>query len=611
MCGIAGIVELRGAPVEDTALDRLTTLISHRGPDGVGMWISADRSVAFGHRRLAIIDPGEGGRQPMLSQDGRDVIIYNGEIYNFLELRRELEIAGWGFRTESDTEVILAAWRTWREDMLVRFNGMWSMAIFDTHSREVFLARDRFGIKPLLFSSTPERVVFASEMRAILRSGLVSANLDPDVARRLVLDPFGVEGSSRTLFNPVQRLQAGHLLNIRGGRIEVKRWWRTTDHLPSVPTTEQDQIGQFGALFRDAVALRMRSDVPIGTSLSGGFDSSAILCTMAEVERAGIGPRAAQEWRHAFVASFPGMPNDELPDAQTAANWAGVKPIVIEIGRDKALEDIDRVMDDLDDVYIGLPTAVWHVYRELRRHRVLVSLDGHGADELMGAYSQEGRAWNLWWRNLVARWASVQSGVTSAFDFARAATLQHRGLLFLRGGSRRLPPLLALVGDGDHLPEAWGSLNRRLYRMFHSNVLPTILRNFDRLSMAHGIEVRMPFMDWRLVTYTMSLPDASKRADGHTKMVARRAMAGRMPETIRMRARKVGFNSPMPEWLNGPLVDWTSALLHQSVPAFDELFDAARLAQTVSRLVSRQAWDWESASRIWPYLNLKWLLARS
>lgn len=610
MCGISGIIELRGAPVEDGGLERLTSLLAHRGPDGYGTWKNADQSIGFGHRRLAIIDPGEGGHQPMISTDGRHVIVYNGEIYNFLELRRELEAAGRRFRTESDTEVILAAWGEWREGMLTRFNGMWAFAICDTVSGEVFLARDRFGIKPLLYAVSPQRFVFASEMRAILRSGLLTTTLDGDVARRLVLDPFGVEGSSRTLFNPVQRLQAGHSLTILGGRIAVKRWWRTTDHLSAVPKSEQDQVAQFGALFRDAVTLRMRSDVPIGTSLSGGFDSTAVLCTMASVDQAGSGPRAARSWRHAVVASFPGSPNDERFDAELAASWAGITPTVIDIGRDQALQDIDRVMDDLDDVYIGLPTAVWHVYKELRRQRVLVSLDGHGADELMGGYSQEGQAWSFRWRNFVERWISDQPALTYAFDFARAAALKNQGQLFLRGGLRHLPPILPLVGAGDSLPDAWGGMNRRLYRMLHGSILPTILRNFDRLSMAHGVEIRMPFLDWRLVTYTMALPDVSKNAHGFTKMVARRAMSGKMPETIRMRARKVGFNSPMPQWLNEPLVEWINSLMNRSVPAFDELFDSTQLSAVVTKLVKRQGWDWESAGRIWPYLNLKWLLAR-
>jgi asparagine synthase (glutamine-hydrolysing) len=611
MCGIAGIAELRGGQVDPRALQRLTDLLAHRGPDGEGSWFDAHRSVALGHRRLAIIDPSEGGRQPMLSADGRHVIVYNGEIYNFLELRSELERGGRRFRTESDTEVILAAWDEWGADMLARFNGMWALAIYDLRTGGMFLARDRFGIKPLLYALTPERFVFASEMRAILKSGLCAPRLDVDVARRLVVEPFGIEGSACTLFAPLARLPAGHYLWLRDGRIEVRRWWRTVDHLEAVPHQEDERVARFRSLFRDAVALRMRSDVPIGTSLSGGFDSSAVVCTMAAAEKAGMGPRSATAWRHAVVASFPGMDNDERSLAETAAEWAGVTPTVIAISRDYALDYMERVLADLDDVYIGLPTPAWCVYRELRRQRVLVSLDGHGADELMGAYSQVGQAWSFYLRNLRARMASAGSGAMSrAIDLARAALLVQRGQFFVRGGLARLPPPLPVVGSRDPLPREWGALNRRLYQMFHCNVLPTILRNFDRLSMAHGIEVRMPFMDYRLVTYTMSLPDESKVGEGRTKMVARRAMAGAMPEAIRMNARKVGFNSPMPNWLNGPLAGWVEALLGERVPAFDELFDVARLRATAASLARRKAWDWVSASRIWPYVHLKWLLAR-
>jgi asparagine synthase (glutamine-hydrolysing) len=188
--------------------------------------------------------------------------------------------------------------------------------------------------------------------------------------------------------------------------------------------------------------------------------------------------------------------------------------------------------------------------------------------------------------------------------------IKQQGHYFLRGGLASIPAPLPLVADDDDLPREWGALNRRLYRMFHSTVLPTILRNFDRLSMAHGIEVRMPFTDWRLVTYTMALPETSKSADGYTKMVARRAMAGLMPESIRTARRKVGFNSPMPEWLNGPLSDWTADLLGRNVPAFAAMVDEAPLRRTVGRLTASQSWDWETVGRIWPYLNMKWMLAR-
>ena len=611
MCGIAGIVNIDGQAVEPAEISRLTRLLAHRGPDGEGYWFSAARDAALGHRRLAIIDPGPGGYQPMLSVDGNHVIVFNGEIYNFLELRRELEARGTIFKTESDTEVIIAAWQAWREGMLARFNGMWALAIFDTQTRDLFLARDRFGVKPLLYAISSKRFVFASEQRALVKSGLIATSVDLDVARRLLLDAFGVEGSERTLCNEVRRLQGGHFMWLRQGRPEIRRWWRTVDHLPALPKTDAERIERFGELFRDAVALRMRSDVPIGTCLSGGFNSSAVICAMSAHEKAGMGPRDNTAWRHAFVATFPGASNDERPLAEEAAAWAEVDPTFLEIGPNDALIDLDRILDDNDDVYIGLPSAPWLIYQELRRQQVVVSLDGHGADELMGAYRQEGETGAFRIRNALAGIASGSERARRGVDVLRALRTRQQGYYFLRGGLRDIPRPLGLVGDDDRLPGDWSALNRRLYRMFHGTVLPTILRNFDRLSMAHGVEVRMPFMDWRLVTYTMALPDASKSSNGYTKMVARQAMRGRMPESIRMGRRKVGFNSPMPEWLNGPLASWTSALLSRNVPAFSELVEEGRLRKTVDRLGTSGTWDWESVSRIWPYINMKWAMARA
>jgi asparagine synthase (glutamine-hydrolysing) len=610
MCGIAGIVDFQGNVVESAEISRLTSLLAHRGPNGAGTWFSADRDVAFGHRRLAIIDPGAGGYQPMLSADGRHVIVFNGEIYNFLELRRELEAHGAIFRTQSDTEVILAAWRAWREGMLLRFNGMWALAIYDTQTKELFLARDRFGVKPLLYAMSQKRFVFASEQRALVRSGLFRTSFDVDVARRLLLDAFGIEGSERTLCQEVRRLQGGHCLWLRQGRLEIRRWWRTIDHLPAVPKTEPERVERFHELFEDAVALRMRSDVPIGTCLSGGFDSSAVICTMAAHEKAGMGPRDSTSWRHAFVATFPGASNDERPMAEEAAAWAKVNPTFLEIGQADALNDLDQILDDNDDVYIVLPSAIWLIYRELRRQNVSVSLDGHGADELMGAYLQVGQSGAFRIRNSLAGIASKSSLARCGVDWLRALMVWRQGHYFLRGGLSHVPDQFSLVGDDDVLPRDWGSLNRRLYRMFHGTTLPTILRNFDRLSMAHGIEIRMPFMDWRLVTYTMALPDESKSSDGYTKVIARRAMENQMPESIRMGRRKVGFSSPMPEWLNGPLSGWTASLLDQDVPAFAELVDESALRKTVARLTTSKAWDWESVGRVWPYLNMKWMMAR-
>lgn len=612
MCGIAGIIVNNPADLDRADLSRLAAALAHRGPDGEGIWTSSDGKAGLIHRRLAIIDTSELGHQPMHSGDGSFTIVYNGEIFNFIELRTELEVLGSRFLSDSDTEVILEAWRHWGEDMLERFNGMWALVIRDNCSGDVFMARDRFGIKPLLYSHAGGRFSFASEMRALRSLAHVDGMTDSGIAKRLLFDPFSIEGSESTLVGSIRRLPGGHLAWLRDGKLRVKRWWRTSDHLVEVPSSREARAERFRELFFDAVRLRLRSDVSVGTCLSGGFDSSAIACAMANVA-AGTQPhlREAADWRHAFIASFPGQSNDETPEAMEAAAYAGVTPHVVSFENKDPLAQIDVILRDLDEVYIGLPTAPWQIYRELRHARTLVSLDGHGADELMGGYRQAGQAFGFALRNQAARLAQGSESIQYAIDSAKLATLSARGLNFLRGHTILAPRAPDLPSDGDELPPHWGPLNRRLYRMFHGTVLPTILRNFDRLSMAHGVEVRMPFMDWRLVTYVMSLPDDAKSEDGRTKAVARNAMAGHMPVSIRMARRKVGFNSPMPEWLNAALGVWAASLLSQPETEFDALVDRRALLTRVNSLNSSRGWNWERCGRLWPYIHLKWMMDRN
>jgi asparagine synthase (glutamine-hydrolysing) len=612
MCGIAGVITSGVQRVDREDLGRMARLIAHRGPDGEGIWVNDTQTAGLVHRRLAIIDVSERGHQPMASADGRYVIVYNGEVFNFLELRRELVAKGSVFHSDSDTEVVVEAWRHWGQKMLLRFNGMWALAIHDRQSGEVFFARDRFGIKPLLIAQAGDRLAFASEMRALLALPWVDASIQPAIAERLLFDPFSIEGSAQTLHRGISRLPAGHCAVWRDGQLHTERWWNTTEHLVDVPGTPQARVERFRELFLDAVTLRMRSDVPIGTCLSGGFDSSAIACAMAGVS-AGQNPmeRKAEDWRHAFIASFPGQSNDETPLALEAAAYAGVTPHLLSFDQVDPLDQIERILEDLDDVYLGLTTAPWMIYRELRNARTLVSLDGHGADELMGAYRQDGQGAAFALRNQVARWSHDSRARRALIDKAKLGMLSWKGMNFLRRGHLNAPEELAIPSDDDVLPAHWGALNRRLYRMFHATVLPTILRNFDRISMAHGVEVRMPFMDWRLVTYVMSLPDEEKSNAEYSKFIARQAMAGAMPESIRSAKRKVGFNSPMPEWLNGERMHrWVMELLDQRNDGFDAIVDTTRLREAVRRLQARQAWNWENTGRLWPYINLKWRMDR-
>lgn len=586
--------------------------IAHRGPDGEGIWVNDEHTVGLVHRRLAIIDVSDRGHQPMASADGRYVIVYNGEVFNFLELRRELVALGSQFRSDSDTEVVVEAWRHWGKKMLLRFNGMWALVIHDRQSGETFLARDRFGIKPLLLAPTGGRLAFASEMRALLALPWVNSGIQPAIAERLLFDPFSIEGSAQTLHRGITRLPAGHCAVWREGQLNTVRWWNTTEHLVEVPANPQARVERFRELFFDAVTLRMRSDVPIGTCLSGGFDSSAIACAMARVS-AGQNSieRKAEDWRHAFIASFPGQSNDETPLALDAAAYAGVTPHLLRFDQVDPVDQIESILEDLDDVYLGLTTAPWMIYRELRNANTLVSLDGHGADELMGGYRQDAQGIAFALRNQLARWSHDSRARRSLIDMAKLAMLTWKGMNFLRRGILNAPEAPLIPADEDVLPAHWGALNRRLYRMFHATVLPTILRNFDRISMAHGVEVRMPFMDWRLVVYVMSLPDDAKSNTEYSKLIARQAMAGAMPESIRAARRKVGFNSPMPEWLNGERMHrWVMTVLEPHNEDFDALVDTARLRETVHSLNSQQAWNWESAGRLWPYINLKWRMDR-
>lgn len=612
MCGIAGLISTSREPIADPMLTAMRQAIAHRGPDGAQNWMSSDGLCGFAHARLAILDTESRSDQPMSTCDGRHTIVYNGEIFNFLELRRELEAKGERFATESDTEVLLAAWRVWGEGMLPRLNGMWALAIRDNASGDVFFARDRFGIKPFLYAQAAGRFAFASEVRALLTLPFVDRAPVPEVARRVLFDTFGVEGSEHTLHAGIRRLPGGHCAMLRGGSLQVKRWWVTADQFPAErPATLADAAERFRALFLDSVRLRMRSDVAIGSCLSGGFDSTAVVSAMAHIAGSdGAHERESDDWRHAFIATFSGQPHDETPEATEAARFAGATPHFFDLGSDDGVEHVETVLDAMDDVYISLLTAPWRIYQEVRRGGVRVTLDGHGADEMIGGYRQGGQSLAFALRNMIGDRAGGGAMRAWLTDTTKLAVLRSSRTYFLRGNRITAPERMPIAAYRDRLPDNYSGLDRRLYAMFNGSILPTILRNFDRLSMAHGVEVRMPFMDWRLVTMALPLPTEMKSDATHSKLVARRAMAGIMPDSIRTATRKVGFNSQMPAWLNGSLGRWADDVLATPHDAFDSLVDRPAVRARVAELTGAAAWDWITVGRLWPYINLKWYLDR-
>jgi asparagine synthase (glutamine-hydrolysing) len=604
MCGIFGHL---GTLPRDTALRCLHTLV-HRGPDGWGLW--QDDGVTLGQRRLAILDLSENGKQPMSYADGRYWITFNGEIYNFLEVRAELESLGHRFRSESDTEVILAAYAQWREACLPRFNGMWAFAIWDTHERTLFLARDRFGKKPLFHAELPGGgFAFASEMKALLPL-LPAARPDDELIRGMtVRSSFAYEATERTLVRGIRRLAAGHHGTVKDGRLTTRRWWNTLDHLPQVPARYEEQVEMLRALLLDACRLRMRSDVTIGTALSGGLDSSAIFSMLAHINRTHAAEtRLATDWQHAIVASFPGTPLDEARFAQQVARHAGAEAQVLEIDPLRLVAELPRMLYLYEDMTVTSPLPFMALYARIKQAGVTVTLDGHAADELFGGYPTD-------WAYALLDAGTNLAQINEVLDVYEGGMPE--GTAQFRRPASRLTSyakrLAATVGKhvlGLHSnlgPEytqhpRWRELDhlgRVLFWQTHSFVLPTILRSYDRYGMAASVEIRMPFLDWRVATLAFALPWHAKIRRGYSKAIVRDAAAPFMPEEIAYRRTKIGFNSPIVDWMRGPLRGYFLDTLGSR--AFNEcpLVDAARARRLVAHVMDDPRATFKSGERAW------------
>ncbi|MBK9135686.1 MAG: asparagine synthase (glutamine-hydrolyzing) [Betaproteobacteria bacterium] len=619
MCGIFGHV---GSISRELAEHCLTTL-THRGPDGAGLWQAP--GVTLGHRRLAILDLSENGRQPMSDPEGRYWITFNGEIYNFLEVRAELAAKGHRFRSESDTEVILAAYREWGEACLPRFNGMWAFAIWDSRERTLFLARDRFGKKPLFYARLPDGgFAFASEMKALLP---LLPDARPDQALVRGMSPrasFAYEATDRCLVAGIQRLLAGHSGTLREGRLTMRRWWNTLDHLPEVPARYEEQVEQLRSLLLDACRLRMRSDVTIGTALSGGLDSSAVFSMLAHINRTQGGEaRLSNDWQHAIVASFPGTPLDEAAFARQVAQHVGSDVQVLEIDPMRYLHDLPRMLYLYEDLTVTSPLPFMALYGRIKQAGVTVTLDGHAADELFGGYPTD------WAYALLDAGLDIAQ-INQVLEVYEGGTPEGSAQ-FKRPGNRfasyarRMGSTLAKLGLGMQSnlgPEytqhpRWRELDhlsRALFWQTHSFVLPTILRSYDRYGMSASVEIRMPFLDWRVATFAMALPWQSKIRNGFSKAIVRDAAAPFMPHEITYRRTKIGFNSPIVDWMRGPLRGYFLDTLASRRFRECSLVDPARAQRLVTHVIDDPRASFKSGEQAWwsvlPFLWSEALFAR-
>ena len=594
MCGICGFIEPEpGAPreaLERTAREMAKTL-RHRGPDALGTWSDAAGGIALGHTRLAIVDLSPAGAQPMRSASGRYALTYNGELYNFRELRAELAAEGAAFRGESDTEVLLAAIERFGvERALARADGMFAFAVWDAQERELLLARDRIGKKPLYYTLQRGRFLFGSELKALRAHPAFEAEVDPDALGFLV--QYSYVPAPHAIYRGVHKLPAGSLLRVRAGRGAPAldppvRWWRLEDvalggaREPFEGSPEAG-VDALEALLADAVERRMIADVPLGGLLSGGVDSTAVVALMQA--------RASRPVK-TFTIGFEEASHDESADAARVAAHLGTDHQTLVARPRDALELIPELPALYDEPFADtsqIPTAL--VCRLARRH-VTVALSGDGGDELLAGYDRYFACLARWrWLRGVPRGArAVAARVLAALAPVRlekpSRTLAAGSLadLFVRmnarcADARALVPAARPLASWFDRPASWPPLPDPLARMMWLDAalrLPeSILVKVDRASMGVGLEVRCPLLDHRVVELLARMPTAWKVRDGQRKWLLRRVLARHVPPALTERAKR-GFGVPLGDWLRGELREWAESLLDERGLREDGLLDAA------------------------------------
>ncbi len=647
MCGIFGVCHFTGRPVDPALVQRATTALRHRGPDDEGYLLAdtqhgkfvpcggpdTDRrlnlpaisnyqmngfDLAFGFRRLAILDLSPAGHQPMATPDGRFWMVFNGEIYNYLELKQELESLDYEFRSHSDSEVLLTAYAHWGSQALNRLVGMFALAIFDTQKQKLFLARDFFGIKPLYYTFWSGGFAFASEIKALLELPQVKRQANAqsvyDYLRFRTTDQ-----SAETLFTGINQLPAAHYLEIPWrdpiDKIQPARYWHIDlNQRCTLPLAEA--TGQLRRLFLENIQLHLRSDVPVGAALSGGIDSSSIVMAMRHLQDSQLSLHT-----FSYIAQNPKISEERWVDMVGAASDAQV--FKVKSAPEDLIADLEHLIYLQDEPFGSTSIyAQYRVFKLAHHHQIKVMLDGQGADEMLGGYPLY----------LAARLASLlrHGRWKSAVDFfSQASTLPDLNKLTLSGETARLllpanlqsfarqitgnsifPPWLNadwFAQYGVKKTFQWNGGKEVLRTQLHQTLvelsLPMLLRFEDRNSMAFSIESRVPFLTPKLVSFILSLPEEYIIAhDGTTKAIFRQAMRGVVPDPILNRKDKIGFATPEQDWLTA-LRPWVDDLLHRhpaDTPALNR-----KIVQLEWRAVleGRKPFDF----RIWRWINfIQW-----
>jgi asparagine synthase (glutamine-hydrolysing) len=573
MCGIVGVCVTDERDIRGT-LERMTATIVHRGPDDDGFFY--DRGVGIGMRRLSIIDL-PGGHQPIANEDDTRWIVFNGEIYNYQSLGPELRAAGHHFRTHSDTETIVHAFEQFGPDCVHHFNGMFAFAIWDTRQRRLFAARDRLGVKPLYYFWDGSTLVFASEMKAILASGLVPREVDDDAIWHYLT--FRYIPAPLTIWKGIRKLPPGHSLSFDPATrsLEVRRYWDIPYDAPSQTLSDEEELEEFSARFRESVRLRLIADVPVGIFLSGGLDSSAVAAAVKEVHNTSL---------NTFSIAFnEGGKFDETPFARQVAERLGTHHHELKIGESEFVDFLDDLVWFTDEP-LGDPVCVPLYYvSKLAAEHVKVVLSGEGSDEVLAGYGFEHVV--AGWERLtrMQRWPRLLRETAPAAAFRligqqryaekvrirnlspaqyNIATAPNMTRYFSSAEKCRLWPGATRHRDSDEIVRDYykraptrDPLHQMLYAYCQDWLVEDLLMKADKMTMATSIELRVPFLDYQLVEWLATRPSTSKvRRDASGKLVTkyllRRYSESRLPRSVIDRPKQ-GFPTPLYGWYGGPL----------------------------------------------------------
>lgn len=626
MCGIIGTLNFRGAVLANK-LEEMRDTMPYRGPDDNGVWISEDGLCGLGHLRLSILDPTPAGHQPRIESSGRFVISYNGEVYNYIEIREELEAKGYTFETGTDTEVILCAYVEWGQACLQRFNGMFAIAIFDNETKSLFLARDRLGIKPLYYFQDREQFIFSSEPKAILK-GLDSI---PEINVALIDDymSFGYIPGENTLHSGIKRLMPGHYATLKDGELSVVQWWDLSFD------NQQDNgfeacIQESKRLLESAIDLRLRSDVPLGIFLSGGIDSSAVVGLLAD--------KVKEPLKTFSIAYDFGKNFDETQYARMVAEKFGTDHHELKITPQQFADFIPEYIHLMDEPVTEAAAISLFFVSKLAKEKVTVALSGEGSDEIFAGYDLY-QYMNILekYRGIVGQkgseiFANVSNKVLGkSHKLSKYLNMATQPLEKRYKGMSTYPDAekealyrddFKLEVDKEKLRTNHGEFSRNLFAKNRNNdqlskmlyfdtktwLVDDLLIKADRMSMGTSIELRVPFLDYRLVEFAASIPSKYKIKNREGKYVLKKMMEGILPDEIIYR-KKMGFPTPLKMMFQKELKDYAHSLLLSDDTKLHKFFKIERIRQLVEE---HNANKYDHHKTLWQLVVLEeWLRKNS